>query len=298
MWIMWLAFCYLLRCEVHRASDRVSDSGIEQDSAYIYSLDCVIIPTAQWCYTREATNTTTFWCHANYSWWCEQHWNQCHEQSASLAVPENRSANLVVGESQVHADPPDPPAVLPEQPSVRHSSRVTSQPDRFDPDTYGCVAEVHVSSAEPQRVTEISRRLEKKNCGKPAWLRSRLLSLRGVFSNGLHYLLAVRLYRVVEWTQICALRQVQFTNISLALLEKGLHQKEGVATDVFAQGSNLVTLRMLLSMAVIADLEMHPLDVKMAFLNGNLDEEVYLPPPTGVKVCQERCDACKKHCTV
>jgi hypothetical protein len=87
-------------------------------------------------------------------------------------------------------------------------------------------------------------------------------------------------------------------NISLALLQKGLHQKEGVTTDVFAYGSNLVALRMLLSMTVNADLEMHPLDVKMAFLNGNLDEEVYLPPPKGAKVCQIRCGAYQKHCTV
>jgi hypothetical protein len=68
------------------------------------------------------------------------------------------------------------------------------------------------------------------------------------------------------------------------VVAKGFHQKEGVDyTDVFAPGSNLVTLRMLLSIAVKEDLEVHQLDVKTAFLNEDLAEEVYLTPPTGVK---------------
>jgi hypothetical protein len=46
------------------------------------------------------------------------------------------------------------------------------------------------------------------------------------------------------------------------VVAKGFHQKEGVDyTDVFAPGSNLVTLRMLLSIAVKEDLEVHQLDV-------------------------------------
>jgi hypothetical protein len=43
------------------------------------------------------------------------------------------------------------------------------------------------------------------------------------------------------------------------------------------------TLRMLLSVATQQDLEVHQLDVKTAFLNGDLAEEIYLTPPPGVK---------------
>jgi hypothetical protein len=68
------------------------------------------------------------------------------------------------------------------------------------------------------------------------------------------------------------------------VVTKGFHQKEGVDyTEVFAPGSSQVTLRMLLSIAAKQDLEVHQLDVKTAFLNGDLAEEVYLTPPPGVK---------------
>jgi hypothetical protein len=68
------------------------------------------------------------------------------------------------------------------------------------------------------------------------------------------------------------------------VVAKGFHQKEGVDyTDVFAPGSNMVTLRMLLSIAVKEDLEVNQLDFDTAFLNGDLAEENYLTSPTGVK---------------
>jgi hypothetical protein len=71
------------------------------------------------------------------------------------------------------------------------------------------------------------------------------------------------------------------------VVAKDFHQKEGVDyTKLFARGSNLVTLRKLLSIAMKYDLEVHQLDVKTTFLNGDLQEEVYLTPPPGVKCPQ------------
>lgn len=61
------------------------------------------------------------------------------------------------------------------------------------------------------------------------------------------------------------------------LVSKGfLHQPGTDYSDVFAPASSLVTLRLLLSIAAERDLEIHQLDVKTAFLNGELTEKVYL----------------------
>ena len=66
------------------------------------------------------------------------------------------------------------------------------------------------------------------------------------------------------------------------LVAKGFRQKEGVDfNEVFAPVSKYATLRALLAVAAVDDLEVHQLDIKTAFLNGILEEEVYIEQPTG-----------------
>ena len=73
------------------------------------------------------------------------------------------------------------------------------------------------------------------------------------------------------------------------LVAKGFMQKAGVDyDDVFAPASSHVTLRLLLSIAAQKTYDVHQLDVKTAFLNGELDEEVYLEPPEGATDVQGR----------
>ena len=51
--------------------------------------------------------------------------------------------------------------------------------------------------------------------------------------------------------------------------------------EVFAPVSKYSTLRALMAVAAVEDLEVHQLDIKTAFLNGVLQEEVYIEQPTG-----------------
>ena len=66
------------------------------------------------------------------------------------------------------------------------------------------------------------------------------------------------------------------------LVAKGFVQKHGIDFDeVFAPVARLDTVRLILALAAQHGWVVHHLDVKSAFLNGDLKEEVYVSQPEG-----------------
>ncbi|KAL0451611.1 UNVERIFIED_CONTAM: Retrovirus-related Pol polyprotein from transposon TNT 1-94 [Sesamum latifolium] len=66
------------------------------------------------------------------------------------------------------------------------------------------------------------------------------------------------------------------------LIAKGFKQKEGVDYfDTYAPIARIASIRVLLALASIYKLNVHQMDVKMTFLNGDLSEEVYMEQPEG-----------------
>lgn len=74
------------------------------------------------------------------------------------------------------------------------------------------------------------------------------------------------------------------------LVAKGYVQKKGIDyNEVFSPVARLETVRLLLALSTKEGWEVHHLDVKSAFLNGELCEEVYVTQPEGfVKEGQEK----------
>jgi transposase InsO family protein len=66
------------------------------------------------------------------------------------------------------------------------------------------------------------------------------------------------------------------------LVAKGYAQKEGIDyQETFAPVAKFSAIRALLSMAAHYDLEVHQMDVHSAFLNGDLDHDIYMEQPEG-----------------
>ena len=78
------------------------------------------------------------------------------------------------------------------------------------------------------------------------------------------------------------------------MLHKGYTQKEGKDFfDTYAPVARVTTIRALLTLAASYGLIIHQMDVKTAFLNGELDEEIYMDQPDGFVVKDQESKVCK-----
>ena len=61
------------------------------------------------------------------------------------------------------------------------------------------------------------------------------------------------------------------------LIIKGYMQREGLDYfDTYSSVTRINFIRMILAIAALRSLEVHQIDVKTAFLNGDLEEEIYM----------------------
>jgi len=66
------------------------------------------------------------------------------------------------------------------------------------------------------------------------------------------------------------------------LVAKGYNQEKNIDFDeTYASVARLKAMRLLLANACMCNFKLHQIDVKSAFLNGFLNEEVYVSQPPG-----------------
>ena len=69
------------------------------------------------------------------------------------------------------------------------------------------------------------------------------------------------------------------------LVARGFTQVYGTDyLDTYAPVTHLETIRLLFALAAEKDWEIRQIDVKTAYLNGKLDEEIFMEPPEGYPV--------------
>ena len=80
------------------------------------------------------------------------------------------------------------------------------------------------------------------------------------------------------------------------MVAKGYAQKEGIDyNEVFSPVVKHSSIRILLALVAQFDLELAQLDVKTAFLHGELNEEIYMTQPEGFKIAGKEKWVCKLH---
>ena len=73
-----------------------------------------------------------------------------------------------------------------------------------------------------------------------------------------------------------------FTRNKARLVVKGYNQEEGIDFDeTFALVARLEAIRLVLAYASIMDIKLYQMDIKSAFLNRIINEEVYVEQPSG-----------------
>ena len=78
------------------------------------------------------------------------------------------------------------------------------------------------------------------------------------------------------------------------LVAKGFTQREGIDyTETFSPVSKKDSLQILMELVAHFDFDLHQMDVKTTFLNGNLEEEVYMKQTEGFSPSEGEHLVCK-----
>jgi hypothetical protein len=78
------------------------------------------------------------------------------------------------------------------------------------------------------------------------------------------------------------------------LAAKGFKQKEDIDFfDTFSPVTKIIYIRLLIAIAAIYNLMIHQMDIKTAFLNGDLEEEIYMDQPEGFVLPGNEHKVCK-----
>ena len=78
------------------------------------------------------------------------------------------------------------------------------------------------------------------------------------------------------------------------LVVKGFNHKKGIDfEEIFSPMVKMSSIRVALGLAACLNLEVEQLDVKTAFLHGDLEEEIYVQQPEGYEVKGKENLVCK-----
>ena len=82
-------------------------------------------------------------------------------------------------------------------------------------------------------------------------------------------------------------------------MAKGYTQLEGIDyEETFSLVVKFASIRLILALVAHFDLELHQMDVKKAFLNGELNEEIYMEQHVGFVIQSQGHKVCKLNRTI
>ena len=190
----------------------------------------------------------------------------------------------VVPTGDVVAEPTEEPLVqipaeIPE-PHTRRSDRVKRPSTRYPNDEY----QLLVNEGEPEGLQEALTHEDKAY-----WRRAMQEEMDSLHKNDTYELVEMpqggKILRNKWVYKLKTDGTGQIVKYKARLVVKGFQQREGIDfTEIFSPVVKMTSIRLMMGLAACLDLEIEQLDVKTAFLHGNLNEEIYMAQPEGFEV--------------
>ncbi|KAI3740618.1 hypothetical protein L2E82_31087 [Cichorium intybus] len=181
------------------------------------------------------------------------------------------------------------PDVSNEETQVRRSDRVRVPSSRYPTSNYILLT----SEGEPESFQEAQSHINKAN-----WQKAMKDEMNSLHKNQTYELVKLpKGKKALKNKWVFKLKKDGKGNIvkyKARLVVKGFQQKEGIDFDeIFSPVVKMMSIRVVLGLVASLDLELEQMDVKTAFLHGDLDEEIYMEQPDGFKIPKKEHLVCK-----
>ncbi|GJU44747.1 transposable element [Tanacetum coccineum] len=156
------------------------------------------------------------------------------------------------------------------------------EPNYNSPVVEGDYAEEDVQAEEPRQKQHesIATSKLKRNTKRPARLNDTVACASSIAADDVSTTYSEAVYAKKE-----GFPSQDDVRYKARLVVKGYAQKEGIDyNEVFSPLVKHSSIRILLALVAQLDLELVQMDVKTAFLHGDLEEEIYMVQPEGFKV--------------
>ena len=180
--------------------------------------------------------------------------------------------------------------------SQEHKELRRSTRDRRRPEFYMGLHEVLVIDTEdPLTYEEAMERKDSKS-----WQEAMESEIQSMYDNQVWNLVDLPEGKKIVRNKWVFKRKIDMngniTTYKARLVAKGFTQIQGIDYDeTFSPVAMIKSIRIMLAIAAFYDYEIWQLDVKTAFLNGKLEEEVYMVQPQGFEDPKNSSKVCKLH---
>ena len=196
-------------------------------------------------------------------------------------------------ENQIQNDQEDLP-VEPQQPlELRRSGRTTRKPSR-----YLLLGESYQAITIDSGEDPVNYKEALEDVDAQEWLKAMDREMESIYSNSVWSLVeAPKGVKPIRCKWIYKRKRQpngKVETFKARLVAKGYTQKEGIDyEETFSPVAMLKSIQILLTVVASLDYKIWKMDVKTAFLNGSLEEDIYMQQPEGFIARRQEHMACK-----
>ena len=182
-----------------------------------------------------------------------------------------------------------PPQQVISEPQIRRTNRESRPSSKYPPSEHVLI----IDEGEPENFQEV-----QTHADKVSWMKAMQEEMHSLLKNDTYELVELPKGRKAlrnKWVfKLKKDSDGKLLKYKARLVVKGFGQKKGINFDeIFSPVVKMSSIRVVLGLTASLDLELEQLDVKTAFLHGDLNEEIYMSQPEGFEVKGEEHMVCK-----